>query len=169
MSLFGDQKDEFVTSLAALALYDGDAEISSENIATLLAATNNTVAPYWPVLFAGLLKNGRIETLVFSGGAGGGGGAAPAAGKFFDALSLSPDITSCRFMDGSTRTLSHIIDHMRLLYILFASMRVSYSPDRQYYAASPLPLLHFSINVNITLFALTLAPDNLTYLNINHY
>ena len=81
MSLYGDQKDEFVTSLAALALYDGDAEITSENIATLLAATNNTVAPYWPVLFAGLLKNGRIETLVFSGGAGGGGGAAPAAGK----------------------------------------------------------------------------------------
>ena len=81
MSLYGDQKDEFVTSLAALALYDGDAEITSENIATLLAATNNTVAPYWPVLFAGLLKNGRIETLVFSGGAGGGGGPAPAAGK----------------------------------------------------------------------------------------
>lgn len=83
MSLFGDQKDEFVTSLAALALYDGDAEITSENISTLLAATNNTVAPYWPVLFAGLLKNGRIETLVFSGGVGGGGGsAAPAAGMY---------------------------------------------------------------------------------------
>ena len=84
MSLYGDQKDEFVTSLAALALYDGDAEITSENIATLLAATNNTVAPYWPVLFAGLLKNGRIETLVFSGGAGGGGGGAPAAGKNYN-------------------------------------------------------------------------------------
>jgi large subunit ribosomal protein LP1 len=85
MSLYGAQKDEFVTSIAALCLYDGDAEITSENISTLLAATNNTVAPYWPVLFAGLLKNGRIETLVFSaggGGGGGGGGGAAAAGNF---------------------------------------------------------------------------------------
>lgn len=84
MSLYGAQKDEFVTSIAALCLYDGDAEITSENISTLLAATNNTVAPYWPVLFAGLLKNGRIETLVFSaggGGGGGGGGGAAAAGN----------------------------------------------------------------------------------------
>jgi hypothetical protein len=37
MSMTGNQKDEFVTSLAALALYDGDAEITSENICTLLA------------------------------------------------------------------------------------------------------------------------------------
>jgi large subunit ribosomal protein LP1 len=80
MSLFGDQKDEFVTSLAALALYDGDAEVTSENILTLLTATNNTVAPYWPVLFSGLLKNGRIEELVFSGGSG-GSSAPAAAGK----------------------------------------------------------------------------------------
>jgi ribosomal protein L12E/L44/L45/RPP1/RPP2 len=84
MSLGGGMKDEYVTSLAALALYDGDAEITSDNINALLAATNNSVAPYWPSLFAGLLKGGRIETLVFSrggGGAvsGGGGGAAASA------------------------------------------------------------------------------------------
>eukprot|EP01041_Mallomonas_annulata_P003489 gene3488-6940_t len=79
MELAGAWKDEFVTSLAALALYDGDGEISSENINTLIGATNNTVAPYWPVLFANLLKNGRIETIVLSGGAGGGSGPAPAA------------------------------------------------------------------------------------------
>jgi ribosomal protein L12E/L44/L45/RPP1/RPP2 len=88
-ALYGGQKDEFVTSLAALALYDGEAEVSSDNIKALLAASNNTVAPYWPALFAGLLKNNRIETLVFSAGGGGGGGggggaaaggAAPAAG-----------------------------------------------------------------------------------------
>jgi ribosomal protein L12E/L44/L45/RPP1/RPP2 len=81
-------QDEFVTSLAALALYDGDAEITSENITTLLAATNNTVAPYWPILFAGLLKGGKVEQLVFTAGGGGGAaaaaapaGGAPAAGK----------------------------------------------------------------------------------------
>jgi len=91
--IYGANKDEFVTSLAALALYDGDAEVTSDNISALLAASNNTVAPYWPALFAGLLGNGRIEALVFSGGVGaatsapaagavaGGGAAAPAAAK----------------------------------------------------------------------------------------
>lgn len=79
-ALYGAQKDEFVTSLAALALYDGDAEISSDNIKCLIAATNNVTAPYWPALFAGILKDNKIEKLVFSVGGGGGGGAAPAAG-----------------------------------------------------------------------------------------
>lgn len=73
-----------MTSLAALALYDGDAEITSDNITTLISESGNSVAPYWPVLFAGLLKGGRIESLVFSVGGGGGGGggsdAAPADG-----------------------------------------------------------------------------------------
>jgi len=75
-----------VTSLAALALYDGDAEISSDNIGALITASGNSVAPYWPVLFSGLLKGGRIESMVFSvGGGGGGGGGAPAevAGGIF--------------------------------------------------------------------------------------
>jgi large subunit ribosomal protein LP1 len=59
-----------------MALYDGEAEISAAQISALLAATNNKVAAYWPSLFAGFLK-GRIETLIFSGGAG--AGSAPAA------------------------------------------------------------------------------------------
>lgn len=82
--LCGAFKDEFVTSLAALALYDGDAEISAENINTLLKASNNTgIKPYWPVLISGMLKGGRIESIIFSGAAAGGGGVAPvgAAGK----------------------------------------------------------------------------------------
>ena len=69
-----------MTSLAALVLYDGGAEISSENINTLLAASNNNgVKPYWPALFAGALKGGRIEGIIFSGGAAAGGAAAAAA------------------------------------------------------------------------------------------
>eukprot|EP01034_Spumella_vulgaris_P024587 gene24587-30953_t len=79
-AIFGANKDEFVTSLAALALYDGDAEVTSDNISTLLAASNNTVAPYWPALFAGLLGNGRIEALVNTGGVGAGPAAPAAAG-----------------------------------------------------------------------------------------
>lgn len=67
-----------MTSLAALCLFDGDAEVTSDNISTLLAASNNTVAPYWPALFAGLLGNGKIEALVATGGVG-AGPAAPAA------------------------------------------------------------------------------------------
>jgi len=70
-------QDEFVTSLAALALYDGEAEITAGNISTLLAASNNVVAPYWPGLFASLLKDGRADKLVFSVGAP-AAGAAPA-------------------------------------------------------------------------------------------
>ena len=70
-----------MTSLAALALYDGDAEITADNISTLLAASNNTVAPYWPALFAGLLSNGRVDALVFSGGVGAAAPAAAAGGE----------------------------------------------------------------------------------------
>eukprot|EP01038_Epipyxis_sp_PR26KG_P007235 gene7235-9866_t len=77
--LYGANKDEFVTSLAALALYDGEAEITSDNINALLTASNNTVAPYWPALFAGVLNGGRIETIVFSGGSVGGSGASAGA------------------------------------------------------------------------------------------
>ncbi len=62
-----------------MALYDGGAEITSDNINALLGASNNKVAPYWPALFAGLLKGGRIENFIFSLG-GGGVAAAPAAG-----------------------------------------------------------------------------------------
>lgn len=69
--------------MAALALFDGEAEITGDNIKTLLDSSKNTYAPYWPALFAGFLKNGRIDGLVFTAGGGGGGGsasAAPAAG-----------------------------------------------------------------------------------------
>jgi ribosomal protein L12E/L44/L45/RPP1/RPP2 len=59
-----------------MALYDGDAEITAAQINTLLAATNNKVAPYWPALFSSFLKGGRIETLIFSGGAGAAAGPA---------------------------------------------------------------------------------------------
>jgi len=79
-AVYGSNKDEFVTSLAALALYDGGAEITADNIKALLDASNNTVQPYWPSLFASLLKDGKIEALVFSTGAPAASGAAAPAG-----------------------------------------------------------------------------------------
>jgi ribosomal protein L12E/L44/L45/RPP1/RPP2 len=72
-----------VCGLAALALYDGDAEITAENISALLKATNNEVAVYWPGLWASALSDGKCETLLMtlnSGGGGGGGGGAESAG-----------------------------------------------------------------------------------------
>jgi ribosomal protein L12E/L44/L45/RPP1/RPP2 len=81
MSAFATE--ETLVSLAAMILADGDAEVSAENINTLLKATGNEVAPYWPSLFASFLKNGKAEELILTGGAlggGGGGGGGGAAG-----------------------------------------------------------------------------------------
>lgn len=76
-NLTKEQKDELVTSYAALALYDGDSEISTEQLTAFIAATGNEVEPYWPMLFSKFLA-GKIEDLITSVG-GGGGAAAPAA------------------------------------------------------------------------------------------
>ena len=73
--IYGDNKSEFVTSMAALALYDGEAEVTAENIKTLLDASKNTVEVYWPGLFASALKGDSFEKMLYTIG----GGAAPAA------------------------------------------------------------------------------------------
>ncbi|KAL3804071.1 hypothetical protein HJC23_006462 [Cyclotella cryptica] len=73
-----DQKDEYATSFAALALYDGGADITSDQINTLLEATGNTdVAAFYPIIFANFLSADKITQLIaspVSGGGGGGGG-----------------------------------------------------------------------------------------------
>ena len=66
-------------ALAGLALYDGEAEITAENISSLLAATGNDVATYWPALWAGAMADGKIETLMTNLASGGGGGGDAAA------------------------------------------------------------------------------------------
>eukprot|EP00603_Paraphysomonas_imperforata_P001394 CAMPEP_0114434042 /NCGR_PEP_ID=MMETSP0103-20121206/12031_1 /TAXON_ID=37642 ORGANISM="Paraphysomonas imperforata, Strain PA2" /NCGR_SAMPLE_ID=MMETSP0103 /ASSEMBLY_ACC=CAM_ASM_000201 /LENGTH=118 /DNA_ID=CAMNT_0001603865 /DNA_START=39 /DNA_END=395 /DNA_ORIENTATION=- len=78
MSFVGGNKDEFVTSLAAMALFDGDAEVSGDQINTLITATGNSVEAYWPSLFASLLTPDLVKVIYSRGGgsapAGGGGG-----------------------------------------------------------------------------------------------
>ncbi|GAB5034408.1 ribosomal protein [Nannochloropsis oceanica] len=69
-NLTKDQKDELVTSYAALALYDGDSEISSEQLNAFITATGNEVEPYWPMLFSKFLA-GKMEDLITSVGGGG--------------------------------------------------------------------------------------------------
>jgi hypothetical protein len=72
------QKDEYATSFAILALYDGGAEITSDQISTLLEATgNNEVEPFYPIIFANYLSDPEnVAKLIAcpNGGSGGGGG-----------------------------------------------------------------------------------------------
>eukprot|EP00632_Arachnochrysis_sp_CCMP2950_P014079 CAMPEP_0185698426 /NCGR_PEP_ID=MMETSP1164-20130828/6324_1 /TAXON_ID=1104430 /ORGANISM="Chrysoreinhardia sp, Strain CCMP2950" /LENGTH=80 /DNA_ID=CAMNT_0028365341 /DNA_START=208 /DNA_END=447 /DNA_ORIENTATION=+ len=75
LDLSKSQKGECATAFAALALYDGEAEITADTIKKLLTATGNTeVEPYWPVLFAKFLAGGKLDDLIFAVGGGGGGG-----------------------------------------------------------------------------------------------
>ncbi|CAM9133140.1 unnamed protein product, partial [Ectocarpus sp. 4 AP-2014] len=79
MSISKELHDELCTSYAALALYDGDAEITSDQLSALITATGNEVEGYWPTLFSGFLAKAGIEKLILaassgSGGGGGGGG-----------------------------------------------------------------------------------------------
>ena len=80
-----DQKDEFAVSYAILALYDGGAEVTSEQINTLLEATGNTqVAPYYPIIFSNFLNTpAKIGAAIANPGAGGGGGGGGGGGTFW--------------------------------------------------------------------------------------
>lgn len=75
-SLSKDQKDEYATSYAILALYDGGAEVTAEQITTLLEATGNKeVEAFYPIIFSGFLNSPeKIATLIASPGSGSGGG-----------------------------------------------------------------------------------------------
>ncbi|CAM9690039.1 unnamed protein product [Discosporangium mesarthrocarpum] len=80
MDVTKEKHDELCTSYAALALYDGEAEITSDQILELIKATGNEVEAYWPVIFASFLQKVGIEDLITTVGAGGGGGSAAGGG-----------------------------------------------------------------------------------------
>ena len=74
-TLTASQKQEYATSFAALCLYASDCEISSDGISTILAATNNEVEAYFPIIYSQFLTKEKIEELINNpGGAGGDGG-----------------------------------------------------------------------------------------------
>ena len=79
------EKDERVTTLAALLLHDAGAEVTAERIAEVIEASGNSVAKYWPAMFASLLAKADVNAIIESttapgtGGGGGGGGGAAAA------------------------------------------------------------------------------------------
>eukprot|EP01029_Cantina_marsupialis_P010670 TRINITY_DN242208_c0_g3_i1.p1 TRINITY_DN242208_c0_g3~~TRINITY_DN242208_c0_g3_i1.p1 ORF type:complete len:111 (-),score=46.65 TRINITY_DN242208_c0_g3_i1:71-403(-) len=74
---------DLIVSLAALALFDGEAEISVENLDTLIEATGNknAVESYMPALFANMLNGRDIEQLLFSGVPTASSGPAAVAGE----------------------------------------------------------------------------------------
>uniref|UniRef100_K3WB98 60S acidic ribosomal protein P1 n=1 Tax=Globisporangium ultimum (strain ATCC 200006 / CBS 805.95 / DAOM BR144) TaxID=431595 RepID=K3WB98_GLOUD len=76
--LSATQKEELATSLAVLAIYDAQAEVTAENIASALSASGNDVAAYVPQLFADLIGRGLVIDKFLAGPSA--GGAAPAAG-----------------------------------------------------------------------------------------
>merc|ERR1719343_1773283 len=81
-SLSKQKKDEYATAFAILALYDGGAEVSSEQITNLLEATGNTeVEAFYPIIFANFLSDpAKIGEMIAAPGVGGGGGGGGGAG-----------------------------------------------------------------------------------------
>ena len=74
-ALSKQKKDEYATAFAILALYDGGAEITSEQIGNLLEATgNDEVEAFYPIIFANFLNDPeKIGQMIASPGVGGGG------------------------------------------------------------------------------------------------
>jgi len=73
-SLTATQKQEMATSFACLALYDGEAEITGEQITALLGACNVVVEGFYPIIFSNFLTAEKIAELINKPGGGGGGG-----------------------------------------------------------------------------------------------
>jgi hypothetical protein len=73
-SLSKAKKDEYATSFAILALYDGGADVTSEQITALLEATGNTeVEAFYPIIYANFLSDpAKIGEMIAAPGGGGG-------------------------------------------------------------------------------------------------
>ena len=74
------QKSELLCTYAALALLDGEAEMSAESIDAMVKASGASVEAYWPTMFAKILAKQDVASMLVLGGGGGGGGGAAAAG-----------------------------------------------------------------------------------------
>jgi large subunit ribosomal protein LP1 len=69
----GADKDQLVTSLAAILLSDSGAEITADSINAVLSASGNSVPAYYPTLFATYIeKAGGVEKF-FTGPSAGAG------------------------------------------------------------------------------------------------
>jgi large subunit ribosomal protein LP1 len=83
----GADKDQFVTSLAALVCADSSVDVTAENINAVINASGNNVAAYWATLFATSIEKAGGAKKFFptpgaaapAGAAAAPAGAAPAA------------------------------------------------------------------------------------------
>ena len=73
-ALSKQKKDEYATAFAILALYDGGADVTSEQITNLLEATGNTdVEAFYPIIYANFLSDpAKIGEMIAAPGVGGG-------------------------------------------------------------------------------------------------
>ena len=73
-ALSKEKKDQYATAFAILALYDGGAEVTSEQITNLLEATGNKdVEAYYPIIFANFLSDPEKIGQMIAAPSGGGG------------------------------------------------------------------------------------------------
>ncbi|CAI2382154.1 unnamed protein product [Moneuplotes crassus] len=75
------EHDELCCGYAALILQDEGAEVTSDNISKLIAASGNEVESYWPGLFAKAVSTLNLTDILSNVGTGGGAAAGPAGGE----------------------------------------------------------------------------------------
>jgi hypothetical protein len=70
----GADKDQLVTSLAVLLLSDCEQAVTADAINAVLSSSGNSVASYYPTLFATFVeKAGGVEDMCSAPSAGGAG------------------------------------------------------------------------------------------------
>eukprot|EP00249_Psilotum_nudum_P033587 c51003_g1_i1 orf=70-333(+) len=69
-------KEQLACTYAALILQDDNLEVSAENISAIVKEANITVNPYFPKLWAKVLKGRSVGDLISSAGGSSAGGAA---------------------------------------------------------------------------------------------
>ena len=79
LEVTGSDKEALVTSLAAILLADVSAEVTAENISSVVSASGNKVAAYYPDIFVNVIEKAGGVDKFFQKPGGGGGSAAPAA------------------------------------------------------------------------------------------
>jgi large subunit ribosomal protein LP1 len=79
LEVVGSDKEALVTSLAAILLADVSAEVTAENISSVVSASGNKVAAYYPDIFVNVIEKAGGVDKFFQKPGGGGGSAAPAA------------------------------------------------------------------------------------------
>lgn len=85
--LTASQKEELATSLAVLAVYDAEVEVSADNLSAALKASGNKVSAFLPQLFADLIGRGLTIDKFLAG---------PSAGTLQLLINAGPSVQAFR-------------------------------------------------------------------------